>query len=184
VDRIWGKVTRSYSSQTGAFIQEDGIGLRGGLNLYQYARSSPVTLTDPFGQWPALTDLLPFLPTDPANAPGLGDQTYLPGNINEDSIYLAAILPFGVEELAVAGGARVIRCVGMRTVTKEFAMRSVARGVRAPWIVNALRSPTKIVRKVDGRGRVTYQHHGNDAVVVTGPDGKLITVWAKHEPGF
>jgi len=40
---------RYYDQQTGRFINEDPIGVAGGVNLYQYAGNSPSTFTDPFG---------------------------------------------------------------------------------------------------------------------------------------
>jgi RHS repeat-associated protein len=40
---------RDYSPDTGRYIESDPIGLRGGLNSYSYAGSSPVTRIDPKG---------------------------------------------------------------------------------------------------------------------------------------
>jgi RHS repeat-associated protein len=40
---------RYYDQQTGRFINEDPIGVGGGVNLYQYAGNNPATFTDPFG---------------------------------------------------------------------------------------------------------------------------------------
>lgn len=41
--------SRYYDQATGAFTQEDPIGIAGGMNLYQYAGNNPATFTDPFG---------------------------------------------------------------------------------------------------------------------------------------
>jgi RHS repeat-associated protein len=40
---------RWYDPKTGRFLTQDPIGLAGGVNLYSYAGSNPVTFTDPFG---------------------------------------------------------------------------------------------------------------------------------------
>jgi len=40
---------RAYDSRTGRWLQEDPIGVAGGLNLYQFNGNNPVTFTDPFG---------------------------------------------------------------------------------------------------------------------------------------
>jgi RHS repeat-associated protein len=40
---------RYYDQTTGRFLQEDPIGVAGGLNLYQYSSNNPVAYTDPFG---------------------------------------------------------------------------------------------------------------------------------------
>jgi RHS repeat-associated protein len=40
---------RYYDPQSGRFTQEDPIGLAGGVNLYSYAGSNPVSYSDPFG---------------------------------------------------------------------------------------------------------------------------------------
>jgi RHS repeat-associated protein len=43
---------RYYNPTTGAFTQEDPIGLAGGLNTYGFANSDPATYNDPFGLCP------------------------------------------------------------------------------------------------------------------------------------
>jgi RHS repeat-associated protein len=40
---------RYYNPQTGAFTQQDPIGLAGGLNTYGFANGDPVTYSDPYG---------------------------------------------------------------------------------------------------------------------------------------
>ncbi len=41
--------SRWYDPQTGRFLTQDPIGLAGGVNLYSYAASNPVSFDDPFG---------------------------------------------------------------------------------------------------------------------------------------
>ncbi|MFF3967868.1 RHS repeat-associated core domain-containing protein [Streptomyces griseorubiginosus] len=45
---------RYYDPQTGRFISQDPSGQAGGVNLYQYALSSPTTYTDPSGNNPLI----------------------------------------------------------------------------------------------------------------------------------
>ncbi len=47
---------RSYDSRTGRWMQEDPIGLAGGMNLYQFNGNNPVAYTDPFGLCPPKMD--------------------------------------------------------------------------------------------------------------------------------
>lgn len=42
---------RDYDPQTGRYVQSDPIGLRGGINTYAYALSTPVRKRDRFGLW-------------------------------------------------------------------------------------------------------------------------------------
>jgi RHS repeat-associated protein len=43
---------RWYTAETGRWLQEDPIGVAGGVNLYQYVGNNPVAFTDPFGLCP------------------------------------------------------------------------------------------------------------------------------------
>ncbi len=53
---MWGDVQqfrhRAYDPSTGRWLQEDPIGVAGGLNLYQYNGNNPATFRDPFGLCP------------------------------------------------------------------------------------------------------------------------------------
>jgi len=43
---------RYYDPATGRFLQRDPMGIDGGINVYEYVSSSPVTLVDPEGAYP------------------------------------------------------------------------------------------------------------------------------------
>ncbi|MBK6423777.1 MAG: RHS repeat-associated core domain-containing protein [Gemmatimonadetes bacterium] len=43
---------RAYDSRSGRWLQEDPIGIAGGINLYQFNGNNPVAYTDPFGLCP------------------------------------------------------------------------------------------------------------------------------------
>ncbi len=54
-DGLYFMTTRHYMADLGRFIQRDTIGISGGLNLYAYVNSNPLTLNDPIGTiWPLL----------------------------------------------------------------------------------------------------------------------------------
>jgi uncharacterized protein RhaS with RHS repeats len=40
---------RMYDSRTGRWMQEDPLGMAGGINLYQFNGNDPVQFSDPFG---------------------------------------------------------------------------------------------------------------------------------------
>ncbi|MES2124798.1 MAG: RHS repeat-associated core domain-containing protein, partial [Gemmatimonadota bacterium] len=56
----WGGVqqfrNRGYDPGTGRWMQEDPIGVGGGVNLYQYNRGNPASFSDPFGLCPPCSD--------------------------------------------------------------------------------------------------------------------------------
>jgi RHS repeat-associated protein len=65
---------RYYDPKIGRFISEDPIGFEGGVNYYEYAASSPVANTDPFGLTPiglSLADHPECAPPSPL-PPGAG----------------------------------------------------------------------------------------------------------------
>jgi len=55
-DAQWGEVqqfrNRAYDPSTGRWLQEDPIGVAGGINLYSYNGNNPATFRDPFGLCP------------------------------------------------------------------------------------------------------------------------------------
>ena len=45
---------RFYDPQTGRYVENDPIGLKGGLNIFAYADNNPLKLTDPKGKSPVV----------------------------------------------------------------------------------------------------------------------------------
>jgi RHS repeat-associated protein len=94
----------------------------GSSSLYQYTFNSPTNWTDTTGTYP-IGWFLPWIITNPANAPGLGDPTYDPVISDQD---LEATAALGVGELmggaaascevtgAIAGQSRGSRLIGLR----------------------------------------------------------------------
>ncbi len=61
---------------------------------------------------------------------------------------------------------------------------SAGRGVTTKAIIDALRNPKTVVRKVDELGRVSFQFRGKDATVVLNTAGEVVTTWAKGTRGM
>ena len=59
--------TRQYDPATGVWLQEDPVGLAGGINLYRYNGNDPNSFSDPFGLCPVWLDGIPCV--DPVNTP-------------------------------------------------------------------------------------------------------------------
>jgi RHS repeat-associated protein len=66
---------RYYSPQIGRFLQTDPLGLSAGLNLYEYASSSPLVYSDPLGLEP-IFDPFGLLPKFLGLSEGLSDWTF------------------------------------------------------------------------------------------------------------
>jgi hypothetical protein len=56
IDTISTFRTRQYDPATGVWLQEDPIGIAGGVNLYQYNGNDPNSYSDPFGTCPPNDD--------------------------------------------------------------------------------------------------------------------------------
>ena len=52
---------RYYDPHVGRFASEDPIGLRGGINYYQYVLNDPIALTDPMGEAPPCLNVKNFV---------------------------------------------------------------------------------------------------------------------------
>ncbi len=66
----------------------------------------------------------------------------------------------------------------LRGITRHGLNQIIGRGTKPRAILNALKHPEKIMPKVDDLGRVTFQYHGDEAVVVMNLTGRIVTVWS------
>ncbi|WP_018508794.1 RHS repeat-associated core domain-containing protein [Thiobacillus thioparus] len=64
---------RDYDPTTGRYVEADPIGITGGLNVYEYARSNPLAYTDPLGlyglPWETPPNFNPLAPKSGPTAP-------------------------------------------------------------------------------------------------------------------
>ena len=116
---------RAYDPQTGRWLQEDPIGLSGGVNLYQYNRNDPNTFSDPFGLCTPLPDcLLQAVASWGASRGGLIGATVL----NSAAAANAASEALGVNDLGRAIASKNV--VWARSPWSDAAAGSGAKAVR------------------------------------------------------
>jgi RHS repeat-associated protein len=93
-----------------------------------------------------------------------------------ETIYLAAI---PVPGAAIAGAARAAGIVGgkitgyTRHGLEQAIGRDGGRGVHPQAIVDAVRSPTKVIEQAGGKTKYV----GKDATVILNNEGKVVTTW-------
>jgi len=83
---------RDFNPGTGRYIQNDPIGLSGGMNTYRYAKDNPEMYTDPSGLSEVCGRLVPCNPSDPYKTPlqiPNSDQTL------EMTLNILSIMPVG-----------------------------------------------------------------------------------------
>jgi RHS repeat-associated protein len=107
----WGGIqqfrNRAYDPATGTWIQEDPMGVAGGVNVYRFNNGNPVSFGDPLG---LMCEPWPECGSGALASPGLLDPTILIGGIGKGI----------VEGLSALGG---------RLTAKELAGTALARSV-------------------------------------------------------
>jgi RHS repeat-associated protein len=199
--------TRQYDPGTGVWLQEDPIGIAGGVNLYQYNGNDPNSFGDPFGTCPKdaggddKTDLYSDCPVGSS-----GYHAYLAahgkGGIINDVLGAIASCRESThcKFAALAGGAVTATAAGVALLSEGLATTEAIGGESAGalgrltgfvqhginQIINRGVGPGAIMdalrngsvrRVVDNLGRISYQWIGKQAVVVLNEAGKIITVW-------
>jgi len=146
---------RYYSPTLQRFISEDPIEFFGGdVNLYAYVLNSPLNFIDPYG---LAAILLP-----PQCQPAQGSRKDSRAQQFICDLDLTGLLPIG---LVTTG------------FTKHGINQIINRGLLPKDILQALKNPIEIVKRVDDLGRTSYQYIGEKATIAINEAKKIITGW-------
>jgi len=190
---------RAYDSRTGRWLQEDPIGVAGGLNLYQFNGNNPVAYTDPFGLCPPWPDCV---------AQGIANWGARQGGVagslalNAGAALSAGLEAFGINDAARGGealgrgelkasagflalafggevlkGAKLLKNVAAGAATADEVLKGAER-----WLGAGYREiDNGVFRSADGarQFRMTASDLAHKSPHVhfesIGPDGKKIT---------
>ena len=118
---------RAYDSRSGRWLQEDPIGIAGGINLYQFNGNNPVTYTDPFGLCPkdgveaVLCNAIEATSTALGAAVGCAIGCTTGALVTAGSGGLALPAGAAVTTVAIGGGATIGLGVGKLVTNVLFA---------------------------------------------------------------
>lgn len=160
------------------------------LNKYQYGYNNPYKFNDPDGHCPVcvlavVIAVAALTGPDTVNAPGPGDPVYI--NERGGNTFLNLV--------GIKGGTGLISGLARNSATRTAAnqtrqnviggytkhglnqaiSRNGGRGVKAKEILNAVRSPKKVVKQSNG----TTKYRGQKATVIVNDKKKVVTTFGK-----
>ncbi|WP_435212528.1 RHS repeat-associated core domain-containing protein [Streptomyces sp. bgisy034] len=182
---------RYYDPQTGRFVSQDPIGQAGGVNLYQYALSSPTTYTDPLGNSPLIAGCVIGGLADGGLSwltQRLSGRKVNWGQVGQDAAIgcLSGMLGAGI-------GSKLNRCAAPNSFTGDTPVL-MADGTRRPIkdvevgdeVVatdpqTGESGPRKVITLIQGTGKKKLVEITTDTGTVTATDGHPFWVADLHE---
>ncbi|MFC5802176.1 RHS repeat-associated core domain-containing protein [Streptomyces formicae] len=160
---------RYYDPQTGRFISQDPIGHAGGLNLYQYALSSPTTYTDPSGNNPLLAGCVGGALFDGAFDWGI--QRLSGRKVNWGQVGRAAAMGCAFGMLGAWGGLKWANRGGCNSFTPDTPVL-MADGTRKP--IKGIKIGDKVLATDPKTGETSSQRV--TALIIGGGEKHLVDI--------
>ena len=202
-DDTWGGIqqfrNRAYDPATGTWIQEDPMGVAGGVNVYRFNNGNPVSFGDPLGLCPEWLDGKPCdLNALASFAAGFGDVVSFGatnvvrekmgtnGVVDKDGAayfggQVGGIIAGAALGSAVASASRANAATGGVETTIHGAERIAGRGATRGGVlsetgINAVRQGGRVITQADGATvRILQNGSGRFNVVVEGERGIITT---------
>ena len=120
---------RYYSPSIGRFLQRDPIGLRGGLNVYEYVRSHPTAAVDPDGLQDGIGNPTPINPQPYPRPPGGRIKIKMrPPRVKIPKVPVR-LTPVVLSQCAVAAGVGYGVGTGINHLPRLFGKPKLSEGI-------------------------------------------------------